>query len=328
MKENRIMVSSAIRLARNYEDFPFDLSTSPIQAEECVSRTANALTLSGVTGFELIRLDGGDERALKALVEEGLISGDLMRTAETAAVLLNRADSVSIMINEEDHLRIQAVTSGLNLQTAADRCFAVEDALSRQVRFAYDEELGYLTSCPTNTGTGMRASLVLHLPLLTRAKQMGTVGQIAAKVGLTVRGEYGEGTEALGDLYDLSNQVTLGRTEQEIISTVTAVGRQLMDMELTLRENALRDDRLRLEDEIYRAQGLLKGARLMKLAEFYPLWSSVRLGAAMNLLDYSLPLMDSLLSMAQPNHLQSFYATLPEEQARAECVRTALDSGR
>ena len=156
----------------------------------------------------------------------------------SGAALIRAQDAVTVMMGEDDHLRIQAIRPEMDLLSAATACFRVDDALSRQVNFAFDEQLGYLTACPTNTGTGMRASLLMHLPLLTKAKKMGDVGQLVAKVGLNIRGVYGEGSEALGNIYQISNQVTLGRTEQELIATVTALGNQFCDMENALRDKA------------------------------------------------------------------------------------------
>lgn len=197
-------------------------------------------------GFVLIRLRDLNENQRKVLAEQHFISNDLLRQPDTAAVLLKADEGVSVMINEEDHLRIQAIRPGMDILGAAQRAFRIDDALSRQVSFAFDEELGYLTACPTNTGTGMRASLLMHLPMLTMKKQIGNVGQIVAKVGLTLRGVYGEGSEALGQIYQISNQVTLGRTEQDLISALTAVGQQLIGMEANLRMQAVKDERIKV----------------------------------------------------------------------------------
>ena len=243
-------------------------------------------------------------------------------------MLLRQEDALSIMINEEDHLRIQAVRPGLDLLSAASACFRVDDALSRQVVFAFDKQLGYLTACPTNTGTGMRASLLMHLPMLTICKQMGNVGQIVAKVGLTIRGVYGEGAEALGNLYQVSNQVTLGRTEQELISAVTAVGHQLTDMENVLREKTLATSRVTLEDTVFRAWGLMKYARVMPLNEFFKHWSGVRLGADLGLLPVKVATLDAMLEQAQDANLQSLAESpltgLQLDAERAECIRAML----
>ena len=323
------VLSSRVRLARNYEDLPFDTARKPEEAATCIARTANALALSGMDeGFQLIRLNALTETQRKALAESRLISKDLLKEPETAAVLLRQEDALSIMINEEDHLRIQAVRSGLDLLSAASACFRVDDALSRQVAFAFDKQLGYLTACPTNTGTGMRASLLMHLPMLTICKQMGNVGQIVAKVGLTIRGVYGEGAEALGNLYQVSNQVTLGRTEQELISAVTAVGHQLTDMENVLREKALATSRVTLEDTVFRAWGLMKYARVMPLNEFFKHWSGVRLGADLGLLPVKVATLDAMLEQAQDANLQSLAESpltgLQLDAKRAECIRAML----
>ena len=324
------VLSSRVRLARNYEDFPFELSGQPEVAQRCVSRTANALRLAGADkGFRLIQLSELTRTQRESLAEYHIISRDLLRSPETAAVLLKEDESVVIMINEEDHLRIQAVRAGLDLQGAADSCFRVEDALSRQVSFAFDEQWGYLTAYPTNTGTGMRASLLMHLPMLTLCKQMGDVGQIVAKVGLTIRGVYGEGSEALGNLYLVSNQVTLGRTEQELIAAVTAVGHQLADMERALREKTMVDRRVFLEDNIYRSWGTMLYARVMPMKEFYRVWSFVRLGAVMKLLPVTTERLDRMLEDVQDANLRARAEirlsddALTEERARV--IRAMLN---
>ena len=200
--QSDIVLSSRVRLARNYADLPFDLASEPEQAETCILRTLSALRQAGLEEqYDLLRLRDMSDVSRRAMEESHLVSRDLLRSPETAAVLVKRDSSVSIMMNEDDHLRIQAVRAGDDLLSAAQACFCVDDALSRQNEFAFDQQLGYLTAFPTNAGTGMRASLLLHLPLLTRSKQMGNVGQMVAKVGLNIRGVYGEGAEALGNIY-------------------------------------------------------------------------------------------------------------------------------
>jgi len=328
-----IVLSSRVRLARNFEDIPFDVSQRPEFAAVCVSRAVSAMKNAGQDkGFELFRLKDMSDASRKAMAESRLISRDLLQHGDTAAALLRPQDATTIMIGEDDHLRIQAIRPEMDLLSAASACFRVDDALSRQVSFAYDDQLGYLTACPTNTGTGMRASLLMHLPLLTKGKQMGNVGQLVAKVGLNIRGVYGEGSEALGNIYQVSNQVTLGRTEQELISTVTALGNQLCDMEEALRQKALTDGRTELEDVVYRAWGAMSNARLMPLNEFYQHWSNIRLGAAMGLLKLPLPLVDALLDHAQDAHLcvwaEESLTGAALEEARATRIREMLAVGQ
>ena len=326
---NDVVLSSRVRLARNYEDIPFDVSSRPEFAAVCISRTVNALKAAGVDkGFDLFRLKDMSDASRKAMAESRLISRDLLSNVQSGAALIRAQDAVTVMMGEDDHLRIQAIRPEMDLLSAATACFRVDDALSRQVNFAFDAQLGYLTACPTNTGTGMRASLLMHLPMLTRAKKMGDVGQLVAKVGLNIRGVYGEGSEALGNIYQISNQVTLGRTEQELIATVTALGNQLCDMENALRDKARNEGCIPLEDMVYRAWGALTNARLMPLNEFYQHWSNLRLGTAMGLLKLPMPIVDAMLDHAQEAHLcvwaEENLSGAALEEARATRIREML----
>lgn len=324
-----VVVSGRVRLARNYFDLPFLNWNRPENARLCIERAQTALC-GGTESYDLYLMrDLPDVERLK-LVEKHLISRDLLERPETGAALIRADRRVSIMINEEDHLRIQAIGTGLDLASAAQEAFRAEERLEAVCTFSFDPQLGYLTSCPTNTGTGMRASLMLHLPMLTRYKQMGNVNQSVAKLGLTTRGIYGEGSEALGDLYQVSNQVTLGRTEEEIIEAVTAVGRQLIEMELSLRSRCLKDQPLDLKDALMRSYGLLRYALHMDEKEFMLHWSHLRLGAAMGLLPVSLSIVDDLLTVAQDAHARRYAEeTAPGEEtgaARCNIIRKTLET--
>ncbi len=323
------MVNCRVRLARNYTDLPFDLQKRPNDAERCIQRTVNALELSGLgESFHLLRLREMTASQKEALNEKHLITKDLLRREETAAVLLNENMDLSVMINEEDHLRIMAVLPGRSLIQGEGSCFRIEEALSEHTSFAFDPQLGYLTAYPTNTGTGLRASMVLHLPMLTLDKQMGTMNQMAAKVGLTIRGLYGEGSEALGSLYLVSNNATLGRTEHEIVSTVDAVALQLGQLEQQLRERYFLQQRAKMEDEAGRAWGILRHARLLDVKEFFKLWSSVRVGALAGMLPVDAVSLDAMLENAQAGHLKARIGEdLSDErllEVRADFVRRVL----
>ena len=299
--QSDIVLSSRVRLARNYADLPFDLASEPEQAETCILRTLSALRQAGLEEqYDLLRLRDMSDVSRRAMEESHLVSRDLLRSPETAAVLVKRDSSVSIMMNEDDHLRIQAVRTGDDL----------------------------LSAFPTNAGTGMRASLLLHLPLLTRSKQMGNVGQMVAKVGLNIRGVYGEGAEALGNIYQISNQVTLGRTEQELITTVEAVGQRLTMMEQNLEEKALTTAKIETEDAVQRAFGILTHARILPRGEFYQMYSNLRLGATMGLLPLSVQKVDEVLDQAQDAHLCIYAGETLSGQAldaaRADRVRELL----
>ena len=296
--QSDIVLSSRVRLARNYADLPFDLASEPEQAETCILRTLSALRQAGLAEqYDLLRLRDMSDVSRRAMEESHLVSRDLLRSPETAAVLVKRDSSVSIMMNEDDHLRIQAVRAG-------------DDLLS------------------TAAVSGLRASLLLHLPLLTRSKQMGNVGQMVAKVGLNIRGVYGEGAEALGNIYQISNQVTLGRTEQELITTVEAVGQRLTMMEQNLEEKALTTAKIETEDAVQRAFGILTHARILPRGEFYQMYSNLRLGATMGLLPLSVQKVDEVLDQAQDAHLCIYAGETLSGQAldaaRADRVRELL----
>ncbi|MEG2604883.1 MAG: ATP--guanido phosphotransferase [Clostridia bacterium] len=323
-----VVISGRVRLARNYYDLPFSNLKAPENARLCVERAKQAMeTDTAVYVLYTLREMPKVERT--ALMERHLISRDLLQSSDVSAALVRRDQRVSIMVNEEDHLRIQAIVQGLELPQAAQDAFAVEDLLQDVCAFSFDPQLGYLTSCPTNTGTGMRASLMLHLPMLTRFKQMGTINQSVAKLGLTMRGIYGEGSEALGDLYQVSNQVTLGRTEQEIIEAVTAVGKQLIGMENALRERCMAQQPFELKDTIMRSYGILRYAAQMDEKEFMQHWSNLRLGAAYELIPVSLDTADELLTTAQNAHAQRYAqqhaSNLNADRARCEVIRAHLN---
>ncbi|MBR1586074.1 MAG: protein arginine kinase [Clostridia bacterium] len=325
-----IVLSSRVRLARNYEDLPFSPRITPGQGEQCVQRTLDALReLPEIYTFMPLR--GMEDNEKKALVESHLISPDLLKNEENAAVLIRDDEKISVMMNEEDHLRIQAFAPGENLSEAAENAFSIEDALQKRLSFAFDHQLGYLTACPTNTGTGMRASMMLHLPMLTILKQMGKVNQLAAKIGLTIRGIYGEGSEAQGNLYQLSNQVTLGRTEKEIADTVTALAHQIAEMEQALREKTWEKDSVAFEDQLFRSYGLCANARRMAVKEFMVHWSNLRLGAAMEKLPLTVETCDRLLTLAQPAHVvkAAGISLSPKETDayRCEIIRRAINGG-
>lgn len=322
-----VIVSGRVRLARNYHDLPFSNQKNPENALVCISRAREAMEREQEE-YTLYQLNAMPQVERMKLVERHLISRDLINRADTGAALIRADRRVSIMVNEEDHLRIQSIGSGLDLSAVAQRAFCAEEALESVCSFSFDPQLGYLTSCPTNTGTGMRASLMMHLPMLTRHKQMGNVNQSIAKLGLTIRGIYGEGSEALGDLYQVSNQVTLGRTEDEIIEAVSAVGKKLIDMESALRERSLKETHSELKDSMWRSYGLLCYARQMDEKEFMQHWSHLRLGVCCGIFATPLAAVDDLLTVGQNAHARRYAdemnPDLSAEQARCELIRKTL----
>lgn len=323
-----VVVSGRVRLARNYHDLPFSTVKKPENAQLCIERAQQAMEQEK-DEYTLYRMEEMPQVERLKLVERHLISRDLLKHTEVGAALIRNDRRISIMVNEEDHLRIQSIVNGFDLSAAAQEAFHAEEALEKGCTFSFDSQLGYLTSCPTNAGTGMRASLMMHLPLLTRCKQMGNVHQSVAKLGLTIRGIYGEGSEALGDLYQVSNQVTLGRTEEEIIEAVTGVGRQLIGMEEALRDRTMKEKPFEWKDAMWRSYALLRYAVRMDEKEFMQHWSHLRVGASLGIFHTPLSTIDDLLTVAQNAHVQRYASQLsgnpPVEEARCDLIRRTLE---
>ena len=323
---SEIVLSSRVRLARNYEDLPFRNKMTPDQGEDCVRRTLDALR-ELPQSYTFLPLRGMEDNEKRALVEAHLISPDLTDHGDAGAALIRTDEKIAVMMNEEDHLRIQGFAPGESLSEAAENAFSIDDALQQRQTFAFDPQWGYLTACPTNMGTGLRASMMLHLPMLTLLKQMGKVNQLAAKLGLTLRGIYGEGSEAQGNLYQLSNQVTLGRTEQDILGAVSATARQMAEMERVFREKAWDKDAVAFEDQLFRSYGLLSNARRMPIKEFMAHWSNLRLGASMGKLPVTTEICDLLLTRAQPAHVQKAAGSAALAPRDLDAYRTEIVRG-
>ncbi len=280
-----IVISSRVRIARNLANLPFPHLLSSEQAEQvicAVEAVINKCSLQEKVGvLELTRMSELTPVERQILVEKHLISPDLLENFQKKAVAIRDDEALSVMVNEEDHLRLQCLLPGLQLGEAWELVNRFDDDLEAGLDYAFDEQLGYLTACPTNVGTGMRASVMLHLPGLVMVNQIRGVLSTVAKLGLAVRGLYGEGTEASGNLFQLSNQITLGQTEEDIITNLVSVTRQLLNQERATREALRKERREQLEDRVGRAYGLLKHARLMSSEEVVRLLSDLRLGIDM-----------------------------------------------
>jgi protein arginine kinase len=263
------------------------------------------------------------------LVEKHLISPMLAEESRHGAVLLNKDESVSIMINEEDHIRIQVLFPGLQMKQAWELANEIDDWLESHLNFAFDEKCGYLTSCPTNVGTGIRASVMLHLPALAMTQQLNRLLPAITQVGLAVRGIYGEGSEALGQLYQVSNQVTLGLDENEILENLQGVVRQMIEHEHTARGRLQEVSLIQLEDRVHRSYGTLAHCRIIDSKEAMSLLSDVRLGIDLGFIrGVSASVMNELMVMIQPGFLQQYAGErLNAEQRdirRARLIRERL----
>jgi len=295
-----IVISSRVRAARNIKGHTFPCLASDEETAAVLEKISSVMVVKeNFAEFCYWPMEQISDLEKQVLVEKHLISPFLAR------VFLRQDEAVSIMINEEDHLRIQAILPGLQLEEAWREAGLYDDLLEGELEYAFDEHFGYLTACPTNMGTGLRASVMLHLPALIMSGQINRFLGALSQVGLTVRGLYGEGTEIVGNLVQVSNQVTLGQSEEEIIHNLYVVIRQVIEQEQNVRQTLLDKNRANLADKAYRALGLLKYAQVMSSHEAIGLISDLRLGYDLGLIkDVDYKLLNELLVIIRPGCLQ------------------------
>jgi len=305
-EDSDVIISSRARLARNIAGYPFLTRASETQQREIEERVRQAaLAASIAPDFQYFTLNGLPESQRQILVERRLISQDLAQAPRPCGVGFGLGEQLSIMVNEEDHVRIQAIQAGMSVRSAWRIVDAADTALEQRIAFAFHPEFGYLTACPTNVGSGARASVMLHLPALSISGELQKVFAMASKIDFVVRGLYGESSEGLGDFYQVSNQRTLGRPEEEIVSKLETVIPQIVRYERKVREALLKDDRAAVEDRVFRAYGLLSQCRTAGADEALGLLSHVRLGVCLGLLpQFDLGAVNSLFLYTQPGHLQ------------------------
>ncbi|HHY20750.1 MAG TPA: protein arginine kinase [Bacilli bacterium] len=317
-----IVLSSRIRLARNLEEFIFPLFSSLEEANKVVEHVAKHVLeeeYSEAGHFELLKMDDLTTVAKHVLVEKHLISPHLAEQSKNGAVLLSEDEAISIMINEEDHLRIQCLFSGFQLHEALKLANGIDDWLEEKFTYAFDEAHGYLTSCPTNVGTGLRASVMMHLPALVMTQQLTRIIPAINQLGLVVRGIYGEGSEALGNLFQISNQITLGKSENDIVEDLHSVVLQLIQQERSAREALINNSRLQLEDRVCRSFGILAHARVIESKEAAQRLSDVKLGIDLGLIQgVSGNILNELMILTQPAFLQQYAKEVLSAQARDE----------
>jgi len=330
---NDVIISSRVRMARNLREVPFLTVTTAAHEEHVVEQTLKAAaatsSLKDATFFDLSDFDEDDRRLL---VERHLISPALAMRVSHNGVLVGPRESYSVMINEEDHLRMQALVAGFEPQAAWEMASRIDRELGSHLEFAFDDEFGYLTACPTNTGTGLRASILIHLPGLVLLQTVDQVIRGINQVGLTARGFYGEGTDVVGSLFQISNQTTLGKSEPDILETLERVVRQIIDYEYDARETLMRDAHEQIEDKVHRAYGILQYANVMSGQEFMNLTSAVRLGLGLGLLGKpEAKQLNELMVRVQPSHVQrSSGGDLDSDERdheRAKLVRERFRNG-
>ena len=326
------VLSSRIRLARNFTFVPFPLAMNAEMAHRIINELRDSVINNSdefkqhYSAVESATLSPHNKRLL---LEKHLVSAEFIKDRLPGLLLLNKEESVSIMVNEEDHLRIQCLLPGLQLQKAWEIASQVDDRIDGRMEYAFDERLGYLTSCPTNVGTGLRASVMMHLPALMLTGAMERILQAAGQIGLAVRGLYGEGSETFGNMVQISNQQTLGHSEKELIDTLNDVAGQIAAEERKARELLVRSNGIELEDRIWRSYGILKNSRVLTTKEALERFSDLRLGIETGLFaSLDLNQVDELLFRIQPAFLQETAGrelTVEERDVyRAQWVRGKL----
>jgi protein arginine kinase len=298
-----MVVSSRIRLARNIKDFPFpqwakddDLASIIQQTKKAINRLNYRMILIEIERLNLL--------SKQFLTERFLISNEFAKSKK-GVLAVDGTQTIGIMINEEDHLRIQGLASGLQVNNIWERLNVLDDTIGKEIEFAFSPNWGYLTACPTNVGTGIRASIMLHLPALVMTKQIGKVLHAVSQLGLVARGFYGEGTESLGNYFQLSNQITLGRTEEEIIEGIEKICTQIIEHEENAKVSLLKNAKEEMEDKIFRAYATLTHAKIMNIQESMELLSMVRFGVRIGVLkNIPFKVLNELLISIQPAHIK------------------------
>ena len=301
-----IVMSSRVRLARNLNKRPFTNKATKKDLAEVMDTIKAAIDqtdyLKDSYLFKIVELDNVDRRFL---IERHLMSHEHATNPEGKGLVVSKEEIMAVMINEEDHLRIQVMQSGFNLDETWQIMNKIDDQLSEKLDYAFQPNWGFLTACPTNTGTGMRGSVMLHLPALVMTKQVNKVLAAISKLSFTTRGFYGEGTQAIGNFYQISNQVSLGHSEEDIIQNINGLIRQVIEQEEQARQALLVQNRPMLEDKIFRSLGILKNAHIISSQETVELLSMVRLGVDLGFIkDVDRKAVNELFIMIQPAHLQ------------------------
>lgn len=331
--DSDIVFSSRIRLARNLKGFPFSNRCSEQQMRDIISLVrscANRCSLLGNARYYGFKDMNMIDRQF--LMERFLISRELAQSSGEKGVIVDSSERFSLMINEEDHLRMQVLKSGLALSSAWEDLCAIDDELDSELDFAFEEPWGYLTACISNAGTGLRASVMIHLPGLIMTKRIVNILHNASKMHLAIRGLHGEGSEMLGDYFQISNQVTLGKAEDEIVEMTGSLTRQLISEERRARDELMKNQNVVVEDKVGRAMGILSGAKILSTRESMELLSNIRLGIYCGMVPGINPeTLDALLIEIQPAHLQKRFPDhlepLARDMERAKLIKETLKYG-
>jgi protein arginine kinase len=328
--EADVVLSTRVRLARNLADVPFTHRAVPRDHERTIEAVRWALTDTGyLENGKFLENEQLAEPQGQYLIERHLASPDFVASKAKRGLYVGSDEAASLMVNEEDHLRFQVLASGLDFPEAFTAAAALDEKLESQLQYAFSPEFGFLTACPTNLGTGMRASVLVHLPALVITREIEKVLRGAIHIGLAVRGLYGEGTETKGNFFQISNQKTVGQTEWEIIETISDISRQVILYERKAREYLMKKLRVEVEDKVFRSLGLLRGARVLSSDEAINLIASLRLGVALGIVnEINLEQVTRLLILVRPANLQVMLGenltAAERDERRATFVRETL----
>ena len=327
------ILSSRVRLARNLDKYPFKLKLCAGRAKHLVAEVANAAMIAGGNRFfhELDIMSFGEVEK-KVFLEKHVVSPEFLSGSLPKGLLVSDDQNTSVMVNEEDHVRIQSISAGDNLAASYEVACHIDDLIEERLEYAFHADFGYLTSCPTNTGTGLRASYMIHLPCLDKGEVAGKLLPHVAKFGITLRGIYGEGTAPMGSIYQISNQNTLGKTEEDIMDGLRTVTTNVLEHEQKARDQIVKGGKCFLEDKVYRAHGILSNCRVISANEAMNLLSDIRLGFLTETLKKPRPNKQiyQIMMEIQPGHLQRARGIEMNDQdrdiARAEYLRAIFYS--
>lgn len=305
--ESDIVLNSTIRLARNFKNLPFPNKLNYIKGRENGKIIYNIIKEQIKDDeIKLYEVWSNREEINKGYVENGLITKELLKNSDKAAFIINKNQTISIMINEEDHINVRCTTAGLNLEDVFNNATIIDDIIEQKFDYAFNEQLGYLTASPSNLGTAMRASVTIHLPALTMSEEIGNLLKNLTQIGMRIKGVYLDGTKPVGGIYEIYNQVSLGISEEEIIRNLKDAVLNIISEEKKFREILLSKCKYELEDRVYRAYGTLKSAVLLDNKEIIELLSSVRLGKELSLIDVDKNKLNQLLIVTRDSSLQNY----------------------
>lgn len=318
-------VSSRVRLARNLADFPFPGRLNQAGRKKVIETVNGAV--NDTAGYEFIDFSALSPEEAGALMEGRVVSLDFVKSPEEKELIADEKNGLYVMVNEEDHLRIQSIKPGFAIYEAYDEANKFDDLADGRLDFAYDEDFGYLTQCPTNLGTGLRVSVMLHLPALTASRKIQAIAAELPKIGAAIRGFYGEGTEVGGDLYQISNNITLGVSEQQTLEKIKVVAQRIIELERAGRNEILKNSNDQIKDKIKRACGIVKYAHMISSSEFLSLYSMIRLGINCGVVpDIEIGALDALLVKVMPANLSLEFSGEKKNRdiLRAEYIQSAI----